>query len=127
VLKLQKPAWTNDRISGGPGESGIFFSIWIDESAIARQRANYNIHALKLRELKGYGITSIAFAKDFRRAFSTSGDLWPNVSTDFGPQTLMQGWIPIRPSLERDLLSLLNRFNQTSRIIDSLLDCWMEG
>jgi hypothetical protein len=49
VLKLQKAAWTNDSMDGMQNTSGIFFSVWINEASIKQTRANYNIHALKLR------------------------------------------------------------------------------
>jgi hypothetical protein len=87
-----------------------------------RRRANYNIHALKLRELKRYSLTSIAFARDFRKFFRSSQHRWPNVSLDFGPQTLMQGWMEIRlGKFQRDVLTLLKGFTSVSRIIERLL------
>jgi len=46
--------------------SGIFFSIWTNDRSIKKNRANYRIHALKLRELKGYAITRRDFAGDFQ-------------------------------------------------------------
>jgi hypothetical protein len=36
-----------------------------------KNQANYNIHALKLRDLKGYSIKSLDFAFDFRNAFAS--------------------------------------------------------
>jgi hypothetical protein len=48
---------------------------------------------------------------------------WPNVRVDFGPLTLMQGWIPIiDKTFDRDLLALLNRFGKISPIIDEMLN-----
>jgi hypothetical protein len=48
---------------------------------------------------------------------------WPNVRTEFGPQTLMQGWISIE-NLENHLpiLDLMVRFQALAPIIDHLLD-----
>jgi hypothetical protein len=123
VLKLQKASWTNDRMDRVQNKTGIFFSVWIDESAASKSHANYNIHALKLRRLKGYSIASRDFANDFRDAFASMRDAWPNVSVDFGPLTLMQGYIQIAPkSFERDILRLLDRFKPVSHLIDRLLD-----
>ena len=123
VVKLQRASWTNDRMDRVQNESGIFFSVWIDKDAARKNRANYNIHALKLRQLQGYSITSRDFANDFRDGFASMRDAWPNVSVDYGPQTLMQGWIEIVPKdFEEDTLVLLERFRLVSRLIDRLLE-----
>ncbi len=123
VLKLQKASWTNDRMDQVRNDSGIFFSIWLDQEAASKGFANYNIHALKLRHLKGYSITSRDFAADFRIGFAPVHKTWPNVSVDYGPLTLMQGWIEIDPArFERDVLSLMERFKHLSPMIDRLLE-----
>src|ERR1700721_933645 len=93
VLKLKKPSWTNDRMDRVENTSGIFFSIWTNDQSMKNNRANYNIHALKLRDLKGYSIKSRDFAVDFRNAVAPMRNVWPNVSMDYGPLTLMEGWI----------------------------------
>ena len=123
VLKLQKPHWTNDPMDRVQNESGIFFSIWIEEKATRTNRANYNIHALKLRELKQFAISSRDFAADFRRNFASVRNAWPNVSTDYGPLTLMEGWIDFRPdTCESEIVALMERFQQLSPVIDRLLE-----
>jgi hypothetical protein len=104
-------------------KSGVFFSIWMNEPLAMQNRANYNIHALKLRQLKGYSITSRDFAGAFRKGFTSTRDTWPNVSVDYGPLTLMQGWIKLdskRP--EKDILVLMERFQDLSPLIDRLLE-----
>jgi hypothetical protein len=122
VLTLQKRSWRNDGMRRVPDEPGIFFSVWVDAQNAKQNRANYNTHALKLRQLKGYHITSRDFAKDFRAAFRRSSESWPNLSIDYGPQTLMQGWIAIdMESFARDALALLQQFEKLSPIIDELL------
>jgi hypothetical protein len=103
-------------------ESGIFFSSWIEEEAARRNRANYNIHALKLRHLKGYSITSRDFANEFRDNFETIRGIWPDVSVDYGPLTLMQGWLEVDPHrFEEDIPVLLERFKHITPLIDRLL------
>jgi hypothetical protein len=117
-LRLQKNHWTN----GSAGNSGVFFSVWVEEKGLKKNRAFYNIHALKMRKLPGYTIVSRDFADDFRRMFESDRDSWPNVSTDYGPLTLMQGWIEINSSaFDSDVLRLMDRFENIDPMIDSLL------
>ncbi len=52
VLRLAKDHWSNERLDDRQRTSGIFFSVWTDQSVVTQFR--YNIHALKLRELTGY-------------------------------------------------------------------------
>lgn len=83
----------------------------------------YNIHALKLRQLKGYSITSRQFADDFRKAFKPFEKRWPNVSTSFGPLTLMEGWVKLdAASLADDVLKLARQFLEIDHLIDELLE-----
>src|SRR5208283_2840856 len=115
VLKLQKASWTNDPVDHIQNKSGIFFSVWTNEASMRKNRANYNIHALKLRQLKGYAITSRDFASEFRKGFASMHNAWPKVSVDYGPQTLMQGWIEVDSNtLEKDIVVLLERFKRLS-------------
>ena len=105
------------------GKSGIFFSIWTDEHSESALRLHYNIHALKLRQLKPYVITSRNFAEEFRQSFETIRKSWPNVSVEYGPQNLMQGWIEYRiETFESDALRLLRQFSEIAPVIDGLLE-----
>ena len=123
VLKLQKPSWTNDPMDRVENTSGIFFSVWTNEASTSKRRANYNVHALKLRQLEGYSITSRDFANEFRKGFAAKRYAWPNVSVNYGPLTLMQGWIEVdSKSFEKSVLVLMERFNHLSPLIDSLLE-----
>jgi hypothetical protein len=123
VLKLQKATWTNDPMDRVQNESGIFFSIWMNDASSKKNRANYNIHALKLRQLDGYSITSRNFANDFRNGFASMRHTWPNARVNYGPLTLMQGWIQVDSNcLEKDILLLMERFEQLTPLIDRLLD-----
>jgi hypothetical protein len=122
VLKLQKPSWTNDPMDRVENTSGIFFSVWTNEALTSKSRANYNVHALKLRQLEGYSITSRDFANEFRKGFASKRYTWPNVSVNYGPLTLMQGWIEVDSnSFEKSVLVLMERFNDLSPLIDRLL------
>lgn len=120
VLKLFKRHWI---VETSPG-CGVFFSVWIDGDALHRGQINYNIHALKLRDLPGHKIQSREFAAAFRTGFAAMSDAasWPNRSLDHGPQTLLEGWIPLRPdSLESDVVALAKRLVSLAPLIDTLL------
>jgi hypothetical protein len=111
-LKLDKASWHNRGEVAIPGE--IFFSIWLDEKG----RLNYNIHALKLRHLTKFKLQSREFAKDFRAQLILNDHDWPNLSLDFGPLTLMQGWVEHESQFE----GLVTKFIAIHPIIDELLE-----
>jgi hypothetical protein len=110
VLYIDKPSWHNRGEVEIPGQ--IFFSVWMDEQG----QTNYNIHALKLRHIKLYKLESRKFAAAFRDRFDPTG--WPNVSTAFGPATLMQGWVDFS---DEQLDSLIVGFIGMLPLIDRLL------
>jgi hypothetical protein len=121
-IKLIKESWVNPGALYKPNHNGIFFSLWFDKDDLVNNRISYNIHAIKLRDLVGYKITSINFANEFREKFEKHRKDWPNVSTEFVHHTLMQGWIEIKPdSFEQDILGLFRKFNNLVPIIDKML------
>ena len=111
-LKLDKANWHNRGEVKIPGE--IFFSIWMDEN----DRMNYNIHAFKLRHLTGYNLQGRKFAADFRDRLQSTKQNWPNISVEFGPLTLMQGWVDD----ENQIDELITEFISSHHIIDMLLE-----
>jgi len=114
-VRLYRDAWMS-------GKSGIFFSVWAAPDTESNGKLHYNIHALKLRQLKSYVITSRNFAEQFRKGFETIHKSWPNVGVDHGPLNLMQGWIEYREkTFEPDVLRLLRQFSEITPIIDRLL------
>lgn len=121
VLKLQKASWTNDPMDQVKNKSGVFFAVWIDTKAPDKLR--YNIHALKLRQLEGYSMTSRDFADEFRKNLKPMLHSWPNVSIDHGPLTLMEGWLAVDMNgFEDDVISLMERFENVSPLFDRLLE-----
>ena len=121
VLKLLKRHWSNDDPAVIGNQSGIFFSMWIDATDTAALR--FNIHALKLRNLKGYALESRKFAAAFRSAFASVASSWPKHRDDFGPQTLIEGTMPASPEGTDELLaSLAGKFAYASILIDRLLE-----
>jgi hypothetical protein len=116
VLKIQKPAWRHHE----PFVKGIFFSVWVNDTGIGAHRIYYNIHALKMRELAGYKLKSREFAAQFRTGFKPFENDWPNVSTAFGPLTLMEGWVEMG-DLDVVLPNLALKFISIQHLIDDLL------
>jgi hypothetical protein len=122
-LKLYKKEWANDKIDPVNSKSRIFFSIWVNDDTLIENKVFYNIHAFKLRELKGYSITSREFAAKFREAFKKSQSSWENVSVKLGPLTLMEGWkIFDVGDLENSIVTLSNNFLEIEYLIDKTLD-----
>ncbi len=121
VLKIQKASWRNsDAI---PFQNSIFFSIWINNGSLSQNKLYYNIHALKLRELKAYKLKSRDFAQAFRAQFKPFEDQWPNISTSFGPLTLMEGWVSIdENNLGSRIQNLAQKLLNIHFIIDDLLE-----
>ncbi|HSH66152.1 MAG TPA: hypothetical protein VLB84_10215 [Bacteroidia bacterium] len=123
VLKLYKKEWTNDNNDPVNAKTRIFFSIWVNDETIKKNKLFYNIHALKLRQLKGYSITSREFAIRFRNDFKKHEKDWKNVSVKFGPLTLMEGWEPLdNENLENIILKLANNFLKIEQLIDTTLE-----
>ncbi|MEO6231275.1 MAG: hypothetical protein ABJB11_20090 [Ferruginibacter sp.] len=126
-LKLCKKEWSNNSADPLNAKSRIFFSIWINEKTIQEQKIFYNIHALKLRELKNYSIASRAFADEFRKRFKQYHHNWENVSVNFGPLTLMEGWqIFDVEKLEETIMHLANNFLAIEFLIDETLQSFQQ-
>lgn len=121
-LKLYKTEWTNDLSNPLSAESRIFFSVWLSEKTLREHKVFYNIHALKLRKLKGFSILSIKFADSFRKKFKKYEGNWSNISVKFGPLTLMEGWIEFKEeNLEKDVLRFAENFIEIENLIDQTL------
>jgi len=121
VLKIYKNAWANPSKDPVTSPSRIFFSIWVDPDN--KHQLFYNIHALKLRQLKGFKIESRKFAETFRKEFKPFSHKWENVSTDFGPLTLMQGFVTLeQKTFLHEVLKLSNNFLGIEHLIDQTLD-----
>lgn len=122
-LKLYKKAWANKEEDPLVADSRIFFSTWINDGAIAKGKILYNIHAFKLRKLDGYAITSRTFAERFRKQFKPFEKNWSNVSTQYGPLTLMEGWQKTGTGNLEDLVAqLANNFLDIEYLIDDTLN-----
>jgi len=123
ALKIYKPEWSNDFESPLNSKSRIFFSVWVNDKTIKEGKLYYNIHALKLRELKGYKISSRDFAEKFRNQFTEYQKEWKNVEVNLGPLTLMEGWIELNnESIKNDLINLSQKFLKISPLVDKTLE-----
>jgi len=121
-LKLYKKTWANKFQDPLTSDSRIFFSVWINDPVIKEQKIFYNIHALKLRQLKGYSIQSRKFADIFRDSFKDFEHKWKNVSVKFGPLTLMEGWLEIDlDNFQNEILELANNFLEIEHLVDNTL------
>jgi hypothetical protein len=122
VLKLLKRHWSPDPQDFIASTVGIFFSVWVDEAAISKGGLHYNLHALKLRKLPGYSLESRKFASAFRASFVPMSSGWPGVKTEFGPQTLFQGFVKCPADrVEQATMDLTGKFEPLGRVIDGLL------
>jgi hypothetical protein len=122
ALKMQKRSWLNPPPAAKPFEESVFFSVWLNDASIRESKLYYNIHALQLRQLTGYSIKSREFATAFRSRFKPFEKQWPHVSLDFGPLTLMEGWIGIDvANFEQNISDLAHQFLAIQFIIDDLL------
>ncbi|RKR08229.1 hypothetical protein C8C83_5467 [Flavobacterium sp. 90] len=122
-IKLYKNSWTSNSQEPLTAESRIFFSVWVNDSTLEKQKIMYNIHALKLRKLKGYTIQSRKFAEVFRASFKNHENNWQNVSVNHGPLTLMEGWIKFDlKNLQEEILKLANNFLEIEHLIDDTLN-----
>ena len=122
VLKLYKSGWTNPLQDPLTSTSRIFFSVWISGSTIQEQKIFSNIHALKLRQLIGYSIQSRKFADIFRNNFKKFEPKWENVSVNFGPLTLMEGWLKMdMENLQSEIVKLANNFLEIEHLVDETL------
>lgn len=122
VIKAYKSEWSSDLQNPLTANSRIFFSVWVNEKTLKENKLYYNIHALKLRQLKDYKIASRSFAESFRNQFVKQEQNWANVAINYGPLTLMQGWQVFNiENLEKDIISLVQNFLSISPIIDQTL------
>lgn len=122
-IKLYKKSWASNPEEALTAESRIFFSVWVNDATLEKQKIMYNIHALKLRKLKGYSIQSRKFAEIFRDSLKDYEQKWPNVSVVHGPLTLMEGWIKLDlENLEKDILKLARNFLEIEHLIDHTLN-----
>ena len=122
ILKLLKPAWTTD----GPAEilnsNGLFFGVWVDAACVAQGRARFNVHAKKLRLVKGEAFAAREFARAFRIEANEALKAWPNCSYPKGPITLFEGHFALDPAtLAAETTRLMDRFAALTPMLDRMI------
>ena len=120
VLKLLKPTWTTDTEDEFLNTNGVFFSVWVDDACQAKGIARYNLHAKKLRFIKGEKFEARQFVRTFRAAMNLQE--WPNASFPKGPITLFEGHIQLDANtLQRETAILMDRFAKLTPKLDQML------
>ena len=122
ILRLQKPSWTTDDSGQLLNSNGLFFGVWIDAACEAKGIARYNVHAKKLRVIKGEAFAARDFARTFRA--QAQGDLreWPNCVFPKGPITLFEGSFRFEAgTLKEETSTLMDRFAALTPLVDRLL------
>jgi hypothetical protein len=122
ILKLMKPSWTTDRPEELLNSNGLFFGVWIDADCESKGLVRYNLHAKKLRFIKGEAFAARQFVRDFRAQAQTRLKDWPNCGFPKGPITLFEGHIPLSSgTLHDDVSALMDRFAALTPLLDQLL------
>lgn len=122
ILKVLKPGWTTDPPEQFLNTNGLFFSVWVDDACVKQKRARYNLHARKLRNLKGETFAAREFARAFRTEAGGALQAWPSAVYPKGPITLFEGHfhLDIR-TLQAETAVLLDRFVALVPMIDRML------
>lgn len=122
LLKVMKPEWTTDAPEELLNSNGVFFSIWVDADCEARGVARYNLHAKKLRALKGETFAAREFVRAFRAQCGDELEGWPNWSYPKGPITLFEGEVPLdMATLHAKSSELITRFVALTPLLEKVL------
>lgn len=122
ILKVLKPTWTTDKPSEILNTNGLFFSVWVDATCEADGIARYNLHAKKLRAIKGEKFAAREFVRSFRAQCGDDLKSWPNWSYPKGPITLFEGHFKLNEAtLRAETSALIDRFTVLAPLLDKLL------
>jgi hypothetical protein len=122
LLKIMRPEWTTDAPEELLNTNGLFFSIWVDAACEAKGVARYNLHAKKLRAIKGETFAARDFARKFRATAKAELASWPNCTYPTGPITLFEGHVPLdMETLQAETSRLVDRFVKLTPLLDRML------
>jgi hypothetical protein len=123
ILKLIKPSWTTDNPAELLNTNGLFFSVWIDAECEAAGIARFNLHAKKLRAIKGERFAAREFARGFRVQAQDEVAAFPNWKYPKGPITLFEGHVPLdADTLKQETSELMDKFATLVPVLDQMLD-----
>ncbi len=121
IFKLLKPNWTTDTSQDILNSNGLFFGVWVDPACEAKGIVRYNLHAKKLRLIKGQTFAAREFARKFKAQAGEQLASWPNLSYPKGPITLFEGHVPLQLStLLTDTAALMDRFADLCPTLDAM-------
>jgi hypothetical protein len=122
ILKVLKPSWTTDGPENILNSNGLFFGVWVDAACEAKGILRYNVHAKKLRFIKGQTFAAREFARAFRAKAKSQLAAWPNCTYPVGPITLFEGYVPLDlKTLHSDTSQLMDRFVALTPLLDLML------
>ncbi len=122
LLKVMRPAWTTDEPEELLNSNGVFFSVWVDAACEAKGIARYNLHAKKLRFIKGDTFAAREFARNFRAKAKAPLAAWPNATFPVGPITLFEGHVPLDiETLHAETSKLVDRFVALTPLVEQML------
>ncbi len=122
ILKLLKPTWTTDGHEEILNTNGLFFGVWIDSACATQGIVRYNLHAKKLRMIKGAAFAAREFARAFRARGKDELEGWPNWSYPKGPITLFEGHFLLdEKTLRAETAAIMDRFAILTPMLDRLL------
>lgn len=120
IIKALKPAWTTDSPDQLLNTNGLFFSVWVDAECEAEGVARYNLHAKKLRFIKGEHFAARNFVRSFRAHAKAGLAGFPNWQYPKGPITLFEGQFPLQ-RLRGETDCVLKNFAAMTPLLDRLL------
>jgi hypothetical protein len=122
MLKLIKPSWTTDNPSELLNTNGLFFTVWVDAECEAAGIARFNLHAKKLRAIKGERFAAREFVRGFRVQAQDEVAAFPNWKYPKGPITLFEGHAALSAdTLMRETSNLMDKFAKLTPVLDELL------
>ena len=120
IIKVLKPEWSTDSASEILNTNGLFFSVWVDAECEAQGIVRYNLHAKKLRFIKGEQFAARHFVRAFRLQAQDAMQGFPNWKYPKGPITLVEGHVSLS-DLRGATEKLLQKFASMTPLIEQLL------
>ncbi len=122
ILKVMRPSWSTDKPDELLNTNGLFFSIWVDAACEEKGIVRYNLHAKKLRFIKGEAFAARDFARRVRADAKPELASWPNCTFPTGPITLFEGHFALdEKTLSDETSKMMDRFAKLTPLLDGVL------